>query len=156
MSYKNTKTYVTRMIQISMSADQSISASTATLLDFDTIAGDTGHGVSLVSGGNGRIRLSANNHYYCVGFAALDKDTNTDTYRVKVYNTSGTQLTESDGAFQSFASFVSGVDKHYQCMNFQLLVSPTSNTDYDFKTDGETGTMLADGTSIFIIEMSDT
>ena len=155
MSYKNTKSYVTRLVELSLSTDQSITSSSATLLDFDTIRGDSGHGVSLVSGGNGRIRLSANNHYYCVGFAALDKDTNTDTYRVKVYNTSGTQLTESQGAFQSYASFVSGVNKHYQCMNFQLLVNPTTDTDYDFKTDGETGTMKADGTSIFIIEMSD-
>ena len=135
------------MIELNLSSDQSITSSSATLLDFDTIRGDFGHGVSLVSGGNG--------HYYCLGFSALDKDTNTDTYRVKVYNTLGTQLTENEGAFQSYASFVTGVDKHYQCMNFQLLVSPTSDTDYDFKTDGETGTLKADGTSIFIIEMSD-
>ena len=156
MSYKNTKTYVTRMIRVSMSADQSISSSTATLLGFDTISGDTGHGVSLVSGGNGRIQLSANRSYYCVGFSALDKDTSSDNYRVKIYNTSGTQLTEAEGAFQSFASFQSGSSYHWQCMNYQLLVSPTSDTDYDFKTNGETGTMKADGTAIFIIEMSKT
>ena len=53
----------------------SLTSTTATLVDFDTIRGDTGHGVSLVSGGNGRIRLSGGNHYHIVGSAPMDKDT---------------------------------------------------------------------------------
>ena len=63
MSYLTHSDYTPRFIEISLSADQAISAATATTVDFDTIRGDTGHGVSLVSGGNGRIRFSADRHY---------------------------------------------------------------------------------------------
>lgn len=155
MSYKNSKSYVTRMIELSLSSDQSISSTSETLVDFDTIRGDSGHGVSLVSGGNGRIRLSGGRHYHIVGAASLDKDTAGDPYSTRWYNTSGTELTESEGAFRTFETETSGSNKFYQCLHCQLLVSPTSDTDYDLKVDGETGSLKSDGTMLFIIEMSE-
>lgn len=155
MSYKNSRSYVTRFVELSLSADQSITSTTATLVDFDTIRGDSGHGVSLVSGGNGRIRLSGGNHYHIVGSAPMDKDTAGDQYSARWYNTSGTELTASQGAFRTFETYTSGSNKFYQCLHCQLLVSPTTDTDYDLKVDGETGDLKADGTMLFIIEMSE-
>ena len=156
MSYKNLKSYVTRFIEVYLSADQSISSDSATLVDFDSIRGDSGHGVSLVSGGNGRIRLSANNHYYIRGITALDKDSASAPFSARWYNTSGTQLNESDGAFRSHPTLIDGTNKYIESMYNQLIVNPTSDTDYDLKLDGETGTLKADGTFLQIIEMSET
>lgn len=155
MSYKNSRSYVTRFVELSLSADQSISSTSATLVDFDTIRGDVGHGVSLVSGGNGRIRLSGGRHYHIVGSATLDKDTSGDQYSARWYNTSGTELNAADGAFRTFETKTSGSNKFFQCLHCQLLVSPESDTDYDLKVDGETGSLKNDGTMLFIIEMSE-
>ena len=156
MSYNNLTSYVTRFIEIYLSSDQSISSDSATLVDFDTIRGDSGHSVSLVSGGNGRIRLAANKHYYIRGITALDKDSSSSTFSARWYNTSGTQLNESDGAFRSYPTLVSGSNKYIESMYNQLIVNPSINTDYDLKVDGETGTLKSDGTYLQIIEMSKT
>jgi len=155
MSYKNLTPDITRFVEIYLSADQSISSSSATLVNFDSIRGDSGHSVSIVGGGNGRIRLAANNHYYIRGITALDKDSSTAFFSARWYNTSGTQLNESDGAFRSYPTLVyAGANKFTESMYNQLIVNPTSDTDYDLKIDGETGTLKADGTFLQIIEMS--
>ena len=154
MSYKNSKRYKTRLIELSLSSDQSITSTSATLVNFNTIRGDNGHGVTLVSGENGRFRLSGGRHYHIVGSAPLDKDTSGDQYSARWYNTSGTELNDSSGAFRTFETYTSGTNKFYQCLHCQLLVSPIIDTSYDLKVDGETGTLKADGTILFIIEMS--
>ena len=155
MSYKNLTTYVTRFIEVYLSSDQSISSDSATLVDFDTIRGDSGHGVSLVSGGNGRIRLSANNHYYVRGITALDKDSASAPFSARWYDTSGTELTAAAGAFRSHPTYYSGSNDQYESVYNQLIVNPTSDTDYDLKIDGETGTLKSDGSFLIIIEMSE-
>ena len=154
MSYNNTTSYVTRFVEIYLASDQSISSDSATLVNFSNIRGDSGHSVSLVSGGNGRIRLSENNHYYIRGITALDKDSSSSTFSARWYNTSGTQLNESDGAFKSYPTLVSGGNKYIESMFNQLIVNPSVNTDYDLKIDGETGILKSDGTYLQIIEMS--
>tara|TARA_Y100000114_G_scaffold41405_1_gene36880 strand:- start:983 stop:1453 length:471 start_codon:yes stop_codon:yes gene_type:complete len=155
MSYKNSKTYVTKMIELSLSSDQSITSTSATLVNFDSIRGDSGHGVSLVSGQNGRLRLSANNHYYIVGAVTMDKDLSSDQYSARWYDTSGTELNDSQGAFKSYETTrIAGSKRHFQCLHCQLIVNPTIDTDYDLKIDGETGSILSDGTRLFVIEMS--
>lgn len=154
MSFKNEQSYVTRLVELSMSSDQSVSSTSATLVNFNTVRGDSGHGVSLVSGENGRIRLTANNHYYIRGITALDKDSSTAPFSARWYNTSGTQLNESNGAFRSYPTLVSGSNKYIESMYNQLIVNPVSDTDYDLKIDGETGTLKSDGTFLQIIEMS--
>ena len=155
MSFKNSKHYKTRLVELSLSSNQAISSTSATLVNFDAIRGDSGHGVSLVSGENGRIRLSANNHYYVVGAVTMDKDTAGDQSSARWYNTSGTELEASQGAFRSYeTNRVVGTGRYFQCLHCQLIVNPTSDTDYDLKVDGETGSILKDGTMLFIIEMS--
>jgi len=154
MSYKNSKHYKTRLIEVSLSSDQTISSTSETLINFDSIRGDSGHGVSLVSGQNGRIRLSAGKYYHIIGPVSMDKNSTSDQYSVKWWNPDGSQILESDGAFRSYGSHTSGSNKHFQCLHCQLLVNPTSDQDFDLKVDGETGSILKDGTMLFIIEMS--
>jgi len=156
MSYKNLTPYVTRVVEVYLSSDQSITSNNATLVNFDSIRGDSGHGVSLVSGGNGRIRLSGDNHYYIRGITALDKDSSSAFFYARWYNTSGTQLNESDGAFKSYPTLTWAGLNYIESMYNQLIVNPTSDTDYDLKIDGETGSLKADGTFLQIIEMSKT
>lgn len=156
MSYKNLEPYVTRMIRVTLSSDQSITSTSATLVDFDTIAGDTGYKMSLVSGGNGRIRLKGGSYYHIVGITALDKDSASDVFSARWYNTSGTELGQSDGAFRSNITGVSGGNYYYESHFCQLVVNPSSDTDYDLKIDGETGTLKTFGTYLHIIEMSET
>ena len=150
MSYKNLEPYVTRMIRVSLSSDQTISSTSATLVDFDTIAGDSGYKMSLISGGNGRIRLAGGSFYFIVGITALDAS------RYCWYNTSGTELGQSDGAFRSNRTGQAGSNYLYESHFCQLVVNPTSDTDYDLKIDGETGTLKTFGTYLHIIEMSET
>ena len=156
MSYKNLTPYVTRVVEVYLSSDQTIISDSATLVNFDSIRGDSGHGVSLVSGGNGRIRLSSDSHYYVKGITALDKDSSSAYFSARWYNASGTQLNESDGAFRSYPTLTSSSLNYIESMYNQLIVNPTSDTDYDLKIDGETGSLKADGTFLQIIEMSKT
>lgn len=150
MSYFTFSDYERRFIEIYLSADQSISTATATTVDFDTIRGDSGHGVSLVSGGNGRIRFSADRHYWCFGNIAIDRDSTTTTYEASFFNTSGTELTAEQGNFNSALS--QGADAESRIV--QLVLNPTSQTDLDLKVTGETGTLKSDGSHLIIIEMS--
>ena len=150
MSYLTHSDYTPRFIEISLSADQSISAATATTVDFDTIRGDSGHGVSLVSGGNGRIRFSADRHYWCFVTAAIDRDSNTTNYDTSFFETDGTELTEAQGNFKSSLPIGNNAESRIT----QLVFNPSVQTDYDLKVTGETGTLQSDGSYLFIIEMS--
>ena len=154
MSYKNEKSYTTRFIELSMSTNQSVSSTNATLVEFDTIRGDNGHGVSLVSGQDGTIRLSANRYYYVVGSATMDKDSTSDQYNTRWYYSNGSQISHAEGAFRTYKSYQSGTQRWGQCLYYQLIVNPTTDTDYQVKVDGETGELLKDGTMLFITEMS--
>ena len=154
MSYKNSKHYKTRLIEISLSSNQTISSTSKTLINFDTIRGDSGHGVSLVSGQNGRIRLSGGRYYHIVGSISMDKNTTSDQYFVKWWHPDGSQVLYAEGGMRTYKSFYSGSTYYYQCLQCQLSVNPTNDQDFDLKTEEETGSMLKDGTMLFIIEMS--
>ncbi len=154
MSYKNSKYYKTRLIEISLSSNQTISSTSKTLINFDTIRGDSGHGVSLVSGQNGRIRLSGGRYYHIVGSISMDKNTASDQYFVKWWHPDGSQVIYAEGGMRTYKSFYSGGTYYYQCLQCQLSVNPTNDQDFDLKTEEETGSMLKDGTMLFIIEMS--
>ena len=150
MSYLTHSSYTPRFIEIYLSSDQSITADTATLINLDTIRGDSNHGVSLVSGGNGRIRFEANRHYWCFGTVAIERDDNTTNYDTSFFKTDGTELTAEEGNFKSSCAHANNAESRI-C---QLVFNPTSQTDYDLKVTGETGTVASDGTHLIIIEMS--
>ena len=151
MSFKNEKSYTTRFIELSLSANKSIASTSATLVDFDTIRGDNGHGVSL---SNGTITLSADKYYYIVGSATMDKDSSSDLYNARWYYTNGSQIPHAEGAFRTYRSREVGTQRWGQSLYCQLIVNPSSDTGYQLKVDGETGSLLKDGTMLFITEMS--
>ena len=147
MTYKATNTFTTHFTELTLSADQTVT-SASTLVDFDTIRKDSGSGVSLVSGGNGRIRLTGGRSYWIQGCIAIDRTTDTDVYTGKWYNTSGSELTEANGACDSETPDGTKTDSRV-C---QLLVTPASDTDYDLKAEGAAGDILSNGTSLIIME----
>ena len=147
MTYLATNTFTTYFTELSLSSDQAVTDS-STLVDFDTIRKDSGSGVSLVSSGNGRIRLTGGRSYWIQGCIAIDRDSTSDDYTGKWYNTSGTELTESSGACDSETPRGLKTDTRV-C---QLLVTPTSDTDYDLKCEGAAGDVLSNGTSLIVME----
>lgn len=149
MTYKATNTFTTSFAELTLSADQTVT-SASTLVDFDTIRKDSGSGVSLVSGGNGRIRLTGGRSYWIQGCIAIDRTSTGDDYTGKWYNTSGTELTEADGACDSETPRALKTDSRV-C---QLLVNPASDTDYDLKCEGAAGDVLTNGTQLIIMEFS--
>lgn len=149
MTYLATNTFTTYISELSLSADQTVT-STATLIDFDTIRKDAGSSVSLVSGGNGRIRLGGGRSYWIQGCIAIDRTSTADDYTGKWYNTSGTELTESNGACDSVTPRGLVTDSRV-C---QLLVTPSTDTDYDLKAEGAAGDVKSDGTSLIIMEFA--
>tara|TARA_R100001443_G_scaffold20525_1_gene32563 strand:+ start:614 stop:1066 length:453 start_codon:yes stop_codon:yes gene_type:complete len=150
MSYLTHSNYNRRFVELTLSSDQAVSVDTSVLVDFDTIRGDAGHSVSLVSGGNGRIRFSANCHYWCFGTIAMNRDSDTTDYTTSFFATDGTELTAEQGSFNSALARLT----HAESRIFQLLINPTSDTDYDVKVTGETGDIKSDGSHLIIIEMS--
>ena len=71
MYFKNTKSYITRFIQITLSSDQTISSDSATLVEFASISGDSGYKMSLNSGTTGRIDFKGGSQYYVIGTTSL-------------------------------------------------------------------------------------
>lgn len=147
MTYLVTSTYSAKFVQLSLSADQTVTTS-STLVDFDTITGDTGYQCSLVSGGNGRFRLKGGKRYFIFGTVAVDRTSITTPYSVKWYDTGGTEITESSGACDARTS-ENQVTESTVC---QLIVEPTSDTDYDLKVESSAGDVKADGTYLMIME----
>ena len=151
MSFKNEKSYTTRFVELSLSANQSVTSTSETLVGFDTLRGDSGHGVSLSSG---TITLSADKYYYVVGSATMDKDSSSDLYNTRWNYTDGSQIPHAEGAFRTYRSREAGTQRWGQSLYCQLIVNPSSDTSYQLKVDGETGSLLKDGTMLFITEMS--
>ena len=149
MTYLATNTFTTYISEISLSTDQTVTSS-STLIDFDTIRQDSGSSVSLVSGGNGRLRLGGGRSYWIQGCIAIDRDSTADDYTGKWYNTSGTELTESDGACDSETPRGLKTDSRV-C---QLVVTLSTDTDYDLKAEGASGDVKSDGTSLVVWEFA--
>jgi hypothetical protein len=97
MSYKITQhqTRKTRMIELSLSADQTISVGQIVL--FDTIrASHVGHGVSLSSG---IIQLDQTRNYWMQASMDVTRASYTSDAEFTFYNASGTAMTAAEGAF---------------------------------------------------------
>ena len=147
MSFKNFRTYTARFIQLTMSSNQSITGTSATTVEFNTIVGDTGHGVSLSSN---LITLSAGRHYWGFGAIAIDRDSVTATHFTEFYNSSNVELTESAGYFSSVLPGNSDFDSRV----IQISVSPTSSTSFYIKSRSAAGNIESDATHFILIEMS--
>jgi hypothetical protein len=147
MSYLITSTYDSKFIQLSLSADQTVTTA-STLVDFDTIVGDAGYECSLVAGGSGRFRLKGGKRYFIFGTVAIDRTSITASYSIKWYNNAGVELTEAAGACDARTS----ANQLTESMLCQLIVEPSSDTDYDLKVQSAAGDIKADGTYLMIME----
>jgi len=147
MSYKNYSAYTPRFVQLTLSADQTITGTSATIVEFDTIAGDSGHGVSISSN---LITLSANKHYWGFGVVAIERDSVTDSHFAEFYNSSNVELTESSGYFSS----VLPGDADFDSRVIQISVSTTASTSFYIKSRAATGDIKSDNTHFILIEMS--
>ena len=147
MSYKNYSAYTARFVQLTLSADQTIAGTSATTVQFDTIAGDSGHGVSISSN---LITLSANRHYWGFGVVAIDRDSITASHFAEFYDSSNVELTESSGYFSSILPANTNFDSRV----IQLSVSPTSSTSFYIKSRNASGDIKSDNTHFILIEMS--
>lgn len=97
MTYKITQyqTRKTRMIELSLSADQTISVGQVVL--FDTIrASHAGHGVSLSSG---IIQLDQARNYWMQASMDVTRASYASDVEFTFYNASGTAMTAVEGAF---------------------------------------------------------
>ena len=148
MSYLTYQSYTARFIQITMSSDQTGIADTSTTVEFDTITADSGHSVSISSN---LITLAANKHYWGFGCVVMTRTSNTDSQRVKFFESDGTtELEPADGFFKSELPADDNTDSRV----FQFSVSPTSDLSFYVKTQDADGDIESDGSHIMIIEMS--
>mgnify|MGYP003131868657 CR=1 FL=1 len=147
MSYKNYSAYTARFIQLTLSSDQTITGTSVTTVNFDTITGDSGHGVSVSSN---LITLSANKHYWGFGVVVINRNNTTDSHLTEFYNSSNIELTESDGFFSATVPATNDFDSRV----FQISISPSSSTSFYIKSKSAAGNIQSAGTHFILIEMS--
>ena len=148
MSYLTYESFTARFIQVTMSSDQDGIADTSTTVLFDTVTGDSGHGVSISSN---LISLSPNRHYWGFGCVVIDRTSTNDSQIVRFFESAGpTQLLPASGFFESLLPSDDDTDSRV----FQFSVSPSSTQSFYIKTKSADGDIQSDGTHIIIIEMS--
>jgi len=143
---------VMRFIEVTMSADQTLSSSSATAIDFDTIRGSTGYGVSLPS--TGTIRLKGGREYTLQAQGAVSISS-AGPLTFKWYDVTGaTNMSAADGAgdgVHTATDSVSTQDKSDSTMGV-LAIAPTADFDVQYRVEGKTGTVRADSSRIIIME----
>ena len=148
MTYLTYNSHEARFVQITMSSDQTGIADTSTTVQFDTITGDSGHGVSISSN---LITLQADRHYWGFGVVVMTRTNTSDPQRVKFFESDGTtELEPIDGFFDSELPNLYNTDSRV----IQFSVSPTSDLSFYVKTQDADGDIESDGSHIMIIEMS--
>ena len=139
--------FTPRVIYLTMSADQNNISDSATTVQFDTVTGDTGHGVSISSN---LVTLTGGRHYWGFGCVVIDRSTVTDSQYTKFYDSSNNLLSVANGYFESELPGGANADSRV----IQLSVSPSSSESFYIKTNGADGNILSDGTHFILIEMS--
>ena len=148
MTYLTYNSHEARFVQVTMASDQTGIADTSTTVQFDTITGDSGHGVSISSN---LITLEANRHYWGFGVVVMTRTSNQDSQRVKFFESDGTtELLPADGFFKSELPATDNTDSRV----IQFSVSPTSDLSFSVKTQDADGDIESSGSHIIIIEMS--
>ena len=143
---------VMRFIELTLSADQTLSTTAATAIDFDTIRGTPGYGVSLPS--TGTIRLRAGREYRLQGRGAVSISS-AGPLTLKCYDVTGAaNMGAADGAGDGVHTATYAVttqDKSDSTMGV-LAIAPTSDFDIQYRVEGQTGTVRADSSRIIIME----
>ena len=124
MSYLTYQSFTARFIQVTMASDQNGVADTSTTVQFDTVTGDSGHGVSISTN---LISLQPNKHYWGFGCVVMDRNSTNDDQKVRFFESDGTtQLLPADGFFESFLPTGDDTDSRV----FQFSVSPSSTQSF--------------------------
>ncbi len=139
--------FTPRVVYLTMSADQNSISDSTTTVQFDTVTGDSGHGVSISSN---LVTLTGGRHYWGFGCVVIDRATVTDSQYTKFYDSSNNLLSASSGYFESELPGGANSDSRV----FQLSISPSSNESFYIKTDSADGDIKSDGTHFILIEMS--
>ena len=139
--------FTPRIVYLTMSADQNGINNSITTVQFDTITGDSGHGISI---SNNLITLTGGRHYWGFGCVVMNRSSTSDSQYVKFYDASNNLLSVSSGYFESELPGGENADSRV----IQLSVSPSSNESFYIKTNGADGNILSDGTHLILIEMS--
>lgn len=148
MSYLTYNSFTARFVQITMSSDQTGLSDSSTTVQFDTVSGDSGHGVSISSN---LISLSAGRHYWGFGCVVMTRTSTSDSQRVKFFESDGTtELLPASGYFDSELPGGDNTDSRV----FQISVSPTSTESFYIKTQDADGDVESDGSHLILIEMS--
>lgn len=87
----------TRLIELSSGINRSVSTGSALLLATIRATG-AGHGVT-VDATTGEISLPSGYDYYVQASIEIDRNANTDSFRIAFYDTGGTEITAADGGF---------------------------------------------------------
>ena len=124
MSYLTYQSFTARFIQVTMASDQNGVADTSTTVQFDTVTGDSGHGVSISSN---LISLAPNRHYWGFGCVVMNRSSTNNSQIVRFFESDGTtQLLPADGFFESLLPAGDNTDSRV----FQFSVSPSSTQSF--------------------------
>lgn len=181
MTFKMPGKHTARIVQLTCSTSHAIQQRTGTIagsfsdVEFDTIDGDSGHGVSLNATSH-EITLSANRHYLGFGFFACNRGvTSDDSFQFVATDTSNNYLDADDGFFslslgysQYGENFTSddGTSRNPLTYSAQAstntifkIVKSVGGSDFTFKMRAgayitSSGTVLTvDGTQLILLEM---
>ncbi len=141
------KSFTPKVVYLTMSADQNNISDSATTVQFDTVTGDSGHGVSISSN---LVTLSGGRHYWGFGCVVINRSSTSDSQYTKFYDSSNNLLSAANGYFDSELPGGANSDSRV----IQLSVSPSSNESFYIKTDSADGDIKSDGTHFILIEMS--
>lgn len=139
--------FTPKVVYLTMSADQNSISDSTTTVQFDTVTGDSGHGVSISSN---LITLTGGRHYWGFGCVVINRSSTTDSQYVKFYDSSNNLLSGANGYFESELPANNNADSRV----IQISASPSSNESFYIKTNGADGNVLSDGTHLILIEMS--
>ena len=139
--------FTPKVVYLTMSADQNSISDSATTVQFDTVTGDSGHGVSISSN---LVTLTGGRYYWGFGCVVINRSSTSDSQYVKFYDSSNNLLSVANGYFDSELPGNEDSDSRV----FQLSVAPSSNESFYIKTNGADGNVLSDGTHLILIEMS--
>ena len=74
-----------KVVYLTMSSDQNSISDSATTVQFDTVTGDSGHGVSISSN---LITLTGGRHYWGFGCVVINRSSTSDSQYTKFYDSS--------------------------------------------------------------------
>jgi hypothetical protein len=145
MSYLIYTPRPTKIGWVTLSSDQTVTSS-QTSVAFDTITGSVNASIP----SSGTLRLKSGYSYWIQAFVCVDRTSDLIVYECRWYS-SGTELTEADGFFDSQL----GEGNITESPVAQATINVgASDLDVSLVVGGSAGSVLADSTHLIIVEMN--